>query len=190
MSAACGSARIRAMARIAALVLLIATCSAVLACGGDDDSGSPTASGTPGGDGNGSDGPSETVADEAWTGELSGALSGTVTNTLVPQCAHNDEQIAVTLQGLVNGQSAVLNILSGGPGAFDMTHPADEGPTIDLATSGDEPGEWYAAAGASGEGELVLEEDGSGSAEVTLPTIVTGNQPPLTITANWTCPAS
>jgi hypothetical protein len=173
------------MARVLALLTFL--CFAALACGGDDDTASPTSAPDDSGDASGS--PSETPPGEAWSGVLSGPLAGEFTGTLAPQCVVDGDIFTVSLQGIVAGDLVVVSILSGGPGVFDMSHPADESPTVDIATNGDPPAEWFGIAGASTSGDLTLEADGSGTAAVTLPSIVAGTQPDITLTADWTCPA-
>lgn len=176
------------MGRILALALWLAICFAAAACGGDDDGDSQTdqpdsSSGASG------DAPTDTAAAEGWSGELSGPISGPFENPLAPQCGVGDDAVAISLQGIVADRSVVVSIFASGPGTFDFTHPSDESPTVDIATGGDPPAEWFGAAGTSGSGEVTLEDDGSGSANVTIPTIVTGNQEDITLTAVWVCPA-
>jgi len=147
------------MARPFALFLALIALTLVGACGGDDDSGSPTAT-TQDGEQT-SESQSTTDADAGWTAVLSGHLTG---------------------------QRAVVTVLSAAPGTFDLKHSADEAPTVDVATSSDAPAEWFVVAGEASDGELTIEGDGSGSVSATLPPITAGDVEPLTLTATWTCP--
>jgi len=175
------------MARPFALFLALIALTLVGACGGDDDSGSPTAT-TQDGEQT-SESQSTTDADAGWTAVLSGHLTGELTNKLDPHClVANEPMYSVVLQGSINGQRAVVTVLSAAPGTFDLKHSADEAPTVDVATSSDAPAEWFVVAGEASDGELTIEGDGSGSVSATLPPITAGDVGPLTLTATWTCP--
>ncbi len=180
------------MARSFALFLALVALLAFAACGGDDDdTASPTAATQDSEDTTGSPSASDDASATPlaeWTAEFSGHLTGEITSKLNPQCILTGGRYAVILQGLVDGDSAVITILSQGAGTFDLTEPADEAPSVDVATSGDDPNEWLVTAGEATEGALTIEVDNSGTVSATLPPITAGDVDDLTLTASWTCP--
>jgi hypothetical protein len=122
-----------------------------------------------------------------WIGELSGALEGTVVNKAVPQCEIADDAVSVILSGTIDGRAVVTTVLSEGSGSFNLAHPADEAPRVDIATAGEPPQEWLGVAGQDGEGALIIREDGGGTMDVTLPLITAGERADLRLVASWRC---
>jgi len=177
------------MARVLGLLLAVAACLLLVGCAKRDLKSSTTA--TPGDiassvAANGS--PTATPVPERWNGQLSGAITGSVTGTLTPQCDVRGNTITVTLSGVVNGDPLFVNVRGGGAGSVNMRLPADDGPSVDVATAGHDVGEWAVVAGkATEDGSLTLEADGSGSLSATLPSITAGGQARVTVTADWSC---
>jgi hypothetical protein len=178
------------MARTFALFLTLIALSAFAACGGDDDTDSPT----PATDdtAEASDGSSATepqgTPDVGWTGSVSGGLTGEFTNKLDPQCFTTVEGwYSIVLEGTVNEAPTVVTFFSTGTGTFSVASPADEAPTVGVATGSEPPAEWFVVAGRGSPGELTIEED-HGSVSATLPLITSGSAEPLMLTADWTCP--
>ncbi|MEO8457209.1 MAG: hypothetical protein ABI559_05295, partial [Chloroflexota bacterium] len=189
--------RFPSMTRIWVMGCVLALGAVLAACGGGSDAtNTPTAapSGSP------TDTPVATTAPPTpsptpfvgnWTS------SGQITSDVQVQrnaCTVSGGSFQITLRGKApDGTALGLVIGSDHSGTIDFSQAA---PAVTVAVQYGGPGQsaddyWYAAAGDSGaSGTITLEDNGSGTIQVTVPPSTVapaGATSPITVSGPWTC---